>query len=157
MNNPEAIGVVETLFYTTALELTDLMCKTAPVELLGMEKDLGGRLVTVIVGGSVSSVSAAVEAARSHCAGRPGNPLKMALAIARPHPEILKFIRPARAPDEGGPAGKRQPGRPRPGEPPENRPPSGASKAGGPSAPTAPAQTKSRGKSNSIDQEADQQ
>jgi microcompartment protein CcmL/EutN len=137
MNNPEAIGVVETLFYTTALELTDLMCKTAPVELLGMEKDLGGRLVTVIVGGSVSSVSAAVEAARSHCAGRPGNPLKMALAIARPHPEILKFILP--------------------GEPPENQPPPGESGASGPSPTPEPAKKKSRGKRKSTDKEADWQ
>ena len=91
----EAIGVVETLFYTTAVELTDVMCKTAGVEVLCVEKELGGRLVTVIVGGSVSDVTAAVEAAREQCRDRPGNPLRMSVVIMRPHDEIMKFIEPA--------------------------------------------------------------
>ncbi len=96
----EAIGVVETLFYTTALELVDVMGKTANVKLLAMEKDLGGRLVTVIVGGSVSDVTLAIEAARRTTESKPGRPLKMSVVIPRPHEEILKFIVPAEASGE---------------------------------------------------------
>jgi len=91
----EAIGVVETLFYTTAVELVDVMCKTAGVEVLCVEKELGGRLVTVIIGGSVSDVTAAVEAAREQCRDKPGDPLRMSVVIPRPHEEIMKFIEPA--------------------------------------------------------------
>lgn len=105
----EAIGVVETLFYTTALELIDEMCKAAPVEVLCIEKELGGRLVTVIIGGSVSGVTAAIEAARNLCRDRPGQPLKMSVVIPRPHEEIMKFIEPAD--DTVQPPDVRQPSR----------------------------------------------
>lgn len=96
MESYEAIGVVEAQHFTTALEIVDEMCKTSHVQLLGTERYLGGRLVTVIVGGSISNVTAAVEAARAVCDKKPRNPLKMSLVIPKPHAEILKFIIPAR-------------------------------------------------------------
>lgn len=95
MKSYEAIGVVEALHFATALELVDEMCKTSHVQLVGAEKYLGGRLVTLIVGGSIGSVTAAVEAAREVCAKKPHNPLKMSLVIPKPHAEIMKFIIPA--------------------------------------------------------------
>jgi ethanolamine utilization protein EutM len=96
MESYEAIGVIEAQHFTTALEIVDEMCKTSHVQLLGTERYLGGRLVTVIVGGSISNVTAAVEAARAVCDKKPTNPLKMSLVIPKPHAEILKFIIPAR-------------------------------------------------------------
>lgn len=100
MENYEAIGVIEAQHFTTALEIVDEMCKTSHVQLLGTERYLGGRLVTVIVGGSISNVTAAVEAARAVCDNKPINPLKMSLIIPKPHAEIMKFIIPSRAEDE---------------------------------------------------------
>jgi len=97
MKSYEAIGVVEAQNFTTALELVDEMCKTSHVQFLGAEKYLGGRLVTVIVGGSIANVTAAVEAARAVCDKKPKNPLKMSLVIPKPHAEILKFIIPSQA------------------------------------------------------------
>ena len=91
MKQYEAIGVVEAKYYTTALQVVDAMCKASDVELIGSEKVLGGRLVTTIVGGSISNVKAAVEAAKLTCQGRE-ELLKMALVITRPHDEIMKFI-----------------------------------------------------------------
>lgn len=91
MKQYEAIGVVEAKYYTTALQLVDAMCKASSVEFLGSENMLGGRLVTTIVGGSIGSVEAAVEAAREVCSGRE-DLLKNAVVITRPHEEIMKFI-----------------------------------------------------------------
>ncbi|WP_199925527.1 BMC domain-containing protein [Paenibacillus bouchesdurhonensis] len=94
MKSYEAIGVVEAQHFTTALELVDEMCKTSHVQLLGAEKYLGGRLISVIVAGSIANVTAAIEAAREVCAKKPSNPLKMSLVIPKPHGEIMKFIIP---------------------------------------------------------------
>jgi microcompartment protein CcmL/EutN len=91
MKRYEAIGVVEAKYYTTALQVVDAMCKASEVEYLGSEKVLGGRLVTTIVGGSISSVKAAIEAARQVCEGRE-ELLKNAVVITRPHEEIMRFI-----------------------------------------------------------------
>ncbi len=91
MNNYEAIGIIEAKYYTTALQLVDVMCKTSEVKLIASEKLLGGRLVTSIIGGSISSVNAAVESAREACQDK-NELLKMAIVITRPHEEIMKFI-----------------------------------------------------------------
>lgn len=95
MNRYEAIGVIETQYFTIASEILDAVCKGANVEFLSSENYLGGRLVSLIIGGSVSDIKAAIEIARQVCEGKPGNPLKMALAIMNPHEEIMKFIVPA--------------------------------------------------------------
>ncbi|QGU94378.1 BMC domain-containing protein [Clostridium bovifaecis] len=87
----EAIGIVEAKHFTTALEILDAMCKASDVTFLSSEKKLGGRLVTTIVGGSISNVNAAIEAARLVCQGRE-ELIKGALVISRPHEEIMKFI-----------------------------------------------------------------
>lgn len=70
MKKYEAIGVVETQYFTYAMELLDKMCKTSNVEFLTSEKELGGRLVSVIVGGKVSDVTAAVQTAKEVCEKR---------------------------------------------------------------------------------------
>lgn len=93
MKEYEAIGVVEVKHFTTALKVVDAMCKAAEVKLLASEKTLGGRLVTIIVGGSISNVNASVEVAKLTCQGKE-ELLKMAITISRPHKEIMKFILP---------------------------------------------------------------
>ena len=69
----------------------DAMVKTADVKLIHVEKRLGGRLVTVVVEGSVSAVTAALEAGKA-AAAEVGN-VKLCEVIARPHPEIMKFLK----------------------------------------------------------------
>ena len=64
----QAYGFFEIPSVTAAVVAIDIMCKTAEVELVTWEKKLGGRLVTVIIRGDVSSV------------------------IPSPHEEILKLI-----------------------------------------------------------------
>ena len=68
----------------------DAMVKTAAVKLIHVEKRLGGRLVTVVVEGSVSDVTAAAEAGKA-AAAEVGN-VKLCEVIARPHPEVMKFL-----------------------------------------------------------------
>ena len=92
MTNYEALGVIETQYFTVAMELLDQMCKSSDVELLASENYLGGRLVTLIVGGSVSDVEVAVQAAKQAAENKENNPLKMALVISNPHSEIMKYI-----------------------------------------------------------------
>ena len=68
----------------------DAMVKAADVKLIHVEKRLGGRLVTVVVEGEVSAVSAALEAG-ALAAAEVGN-VKCKEVIARPHPDVMKFL-----------------------------------------------------------------
>lgn len=68
----------------------DAMVKAADVSLIHSEKRLGGRLVTLIVKGSVSSVKAAIEAGAK--AAEPLGKLHGQAVIANPHGEIMKFF-----------------------------------------------------------------
>ena len=86
----KAIALLEVQAMTAALEGLDAMVKAADVRLIHVEKRLGGRLVTVVVDGSVSAVTAAAEAGRE-AAARVGN-VKLCEVIARPHPEITKIL-----------------------------------------------------------------
>jgi microcompartment protein CcmL/EutN len=75
----------------TAIVGLDAMVKTADVKLIHVEKRLGGRLVTVVVEGSVSAVTAALEAG-VEAAKTVGN-VACAEVIARPHADIVRFIK----------------------------------------------------------------
>ncbi|MDQ0156866.1 BMC domain-containing protein [Robertmurraya andreesenii] len=92
MKKYEALGVVETQYFTIAMELLDQMCKSSDVEFLASENYLGGRLVTLIIGGSVSDVTVAVDVAKQVAETKANQPLKMALVINNPHAEIMKYI-----------------------------------------------------------------
>ncbi len=85
-----AFGIIEIEGLVAAIEGLDAMLKAAEVRLLHTEKRLGGRLVTLIVGGEVSAVSAAVEAGEASA-------LKLGRifgkeVIPSPHGELAKFI-----------------------------------------------------------------
>ena len=83
----KSYGLIEIPSTTAAIDALDIMCKTADVEFVTWEKKLGGRLVTVIVQGTVSAVTEAVEAAATHAIKKP-----VAKAIiASPHEEIVRI------------------------------------------------------------------
>lgn len=87
----EAIALLEVQAMVTAIVGLDAMVKAANVKLIHVEKRLGGRLVTVVVEGSVSAVTAAAEAG-AKAAAAVGN-VKLCEVIARPHPDIMKFLK----------------------------------------------------------------
>ncbi len=85
-----SLGLVEVSALGNAIAMLDEMLKAADVEFVAVERRLGGRLVTIVVRGTVSSVTASVEAGKSFAQGI--GCLKAAEVIARPHSEILKFL-----------------------------------------------------------------
>ena len=83
----KSYGLIEIPSTTAAIDALDIMCKTADVEFVTWEKKLGGRLVTIIVQGTVSAVTEAVEAASTLSIKEP-----VAKAIiANPHEEIVRI------------------------------------------------------------------
>ena len=87
----KAIALLEVQAMVTAIVGLDAMIKAADVKLIHVEKRLGGRLVTVVGEGSVSAVQAAADAGKA-AAAEVGN-VKLCEVIARPHPEVMKFLR----------------------------------------------------------------
>ena len=86
-----AIALLEVQAMVTAIVGLDAMVKAANVKLIHVEKRLGGRLVTVVVEGSVSAVTAALEAGVQ--AAKAVGKVKCAEVIARPHADIVRFIK----------------------------------------------------------------
>ncbi len=85
-----AIGLLEISGLVAAITGLDAMVKAADVSLIHSEKRLGGRLVTLIVKGNVSAVTAAVEAGAK--AAAPLGQVHGKAVIANPHGEIMKFF-----------------------------------------------------------------
>ena len=85
-----SLGLVEVSSLGNAIMMLDEMTKVADVEFVAVERKLGGRLVTIVVRGSVSAVTASVEAGKA--AAIRMNCLKAYRVIARPHHEIFKFL-----------------------------------------------------------------
>ena len=84
----KSYGIIEIPSVTAALDALDIMCKTADVEFVTWEKKLGGRLVTIVVQGSVSAVTEAVEAANKNGVKKP----VAKVVIANPHEEIVRIV-----------------------------------------------------------------
>ncbi len=85
-----AIGLLEISGLVASIAGLDAMLKAADVRLIHSEKRLGGRLVTLIIKGSVSAVKAAVEAGME--ASKPLGKMYGNAVIANPHGEIMKFF-----------------------------------------------------------------
>ncbi|MBQ4160490.1 MAG: BMC domain-containing protein [Clostridia bacterium] len=85
-----SFGILEVQGLVASIEGLDAMLKASEVRLIHTEKRLGGRLVTLIVTGSVSAVKAALESgiARASALGE----IFGTACIARPHNELLKFF-----------------------------------------------------------------
>lgn len=86
----KAIALLEVQALSAAVEGLDAMLKAANVRLIHVEKRLGGRLVTLVIDGSVSDVTAAAEAGNK-AAAKVGI-VCLCEVIPRPHPEITKFL-----------------------------------------------------------------
>ncbi len=85
-----SLGLVEVSALGNAIIMVDEMLKVADVEFVATERKLGGRLVTVVVKGSVSAVKASVDAGVENA--KANGCYKASQVIARPHPEIFKFL-----------------------------------------------------------------
>ncbi|MBO5008725.1 MAG: BMC domain-containing protein [Clostridia bacterium] len=86
----KSIGILEISGFTASVVGLDAMCKAADVRLLHKEERLGGRLVTLVVAGSVSAVKAAIE--HGSAAASPVGEVYGTECIASPHSELLKFF-----------------------------------------------------------------
>ena len=84
----KSLGLVEVPSVTAAIDVLDIMCKTADVHFVTWEKKLGGRLVTVVVQGEVSAVTEAVECAVAQAVITP----VASAVIANPHEQTMKVI-----------------------------------------------------------------
>ncbi|MBQ8432470.1 MAG: BMC domain-containing protein [Clostridia bacterium] len=83
----KSLGFVEVSGVVAAVDALDIMCKSADVSLVTWERKLGGRLVTLVVTGSVSAVTAAVDNACARCIKKPC----ASAVIANPHPETVRL------------------------------------------------------------------
>ncbi len=84
----KSIGLVEVSGVTAAIDCLDIMCKSADVEFVTWERKLGGRLVTIVVEGQVSAVTAAVENAMANAIKKPVSHA----VIASPHEEVQRLL-----------------------------------------------------------------
>ena len=88
MNSIRSLGFIEVSGVVAAVDALDIMCKSADVEFVAWERKLGGRMVTVIITGSVSDVTEAIE-----CAKRSGvAPIPASNVIANPHSETVRMV-----------------------------------------------------------------
>jgi len=84
----KALGFIEVSGVVAAVDALDVMCKSSGVEFVTWERKLGGRMVTVIVTGSVSDVTEAVE-----CAKRQAHaPVMASTVIPNPHEETRRMV-----------------------------------------------------------------
>jgi carbon dioxide concentrating mechanism protein CcmK len=67
---PEAVGVIETIGMPAALEAADALCKGAQVQFVRFDNVQAG-LISVIVRGPVSEVTAAIQSALYSLSRRP--------------------------------------------------------------------------------------
>ena len=81
-----ALGFIELPNLCDAICALDTMLKSAAITFVTWENKLGGRLVTIIVSGSVANVAAAIDAAKQKY------DIRAALVIPAPHPEVLKMV-----------------------------------------------------------------
>ncbi|MFG0264799.1 MAG: BMC domain-containing protein [Rhodopirellula sp. JB055] len=86
----EALGMIETKGFVSAVEATDAMMKAANVQFLGWDK-IGAGLATVFVTGDVAAVKAATDAGAA-AAGRVGEVVSVQV-IPRPHGDLEKIMK----------------------------------------------------------------
>ena len=86
----KAIALLEVQALTAAIAGLDAMLKAADVRLIHVEKRLGGRLVTIVIDGTVSAVTAAAEAGAQE-ADKVGS-VKLCEVIPSLHEELIPFL-----------------------------------------------------------------
>lgn len=85
----EALGMIETKGFTSAVEASDAMLKAANVQLIGKEY-IGAGFVTIFVRGDVGAVKAATDAGAA--AARRVGELISVHVIPRPHQEVERVL-----------------------------------------------------------------
>ncbi|RAL22693.1 BMC domain-containing protein [Thermoflavimicrobium daqui] len=91
--NQQALGLIETIGYTTAISAADAALKAANVTLVGMERIIGvGQAlgVTIHLSGDVAAVTAAVQAGKE--VGEQVGKVVSAHVIPRAHNEVSDKI-----------------------------------------------------------------
>lgn len=83
-----SLGFVEVSGVVAAIDALDIMLKSSDVKLVTWERKLGGRLVTVIIEGSVSDVTEAIENAKAKCI----SDVRASNVIANPHSETQRLV-----------------------------------------------------------------
>ncbi|MBO0462013.1 BMC domain-containing protein [Enterococcus sp. DIV1298c] len=83
----QAIGLIESTGLASAINLSDIMVKSANIELLSIEKTKGFGWMTVMVQGDVGAVKAAIDAAKSAAISM--DAYVSSLVIPRPGDNIL--------------------------------------------------------------------
>lgn len=86
----KAIGILEVAANVAAIEALDAMLKASDVRLVTTERTLGGRLVSMVIEGSISDVQEAIEHGKV-VAARLGK-VAAAITISNPHEEIQKLV-----------------------------------------------------------------
>lgn len=84
----KSLGLVEVSGVTAGIDCLDIMCKAANVEFVTWERKLGGRLVTIVIQGDVSAVTAAVDCAVANAIAEPA----AYAVIANPHEETMRMV-----------------------------------------------------------------
>ena len=84
----KSYGFVEITGVVAAIDALDIMLKSADVGLATWERKLGGRLVTLVIEGDVSAVTAAVDAAVNGAIKKP----VLHAVIASPHEETVHMV-----------------------------------------------------------------
>lgn len=85
-----AYGILEVVGHAAAITALDAMTKAADVKFVTLENKFGGRLATIVVEGSVSSVKAAIESGKI-AASRITKPVAD-YVISRPHEEVQRIL-----------------------------------------------------------------
>ena len=85
----EALGMIETRGFVSAVEAADAMVKAANVQLVGKEY-IGAGYVTIFVRGDVGAVKAATDAGAA--AARSVGELISVHVIPRPHNEVERVL-----------------------------------------------------------------
>ncbi|MBQ9783819.1 MAG: BMC domain-containing protein [Clostridia bacterium] len=84
----KSLGFIEVSGVVAAVDALDIMCKSAAVEFVTWERKLGGRMVTVVITGSVSDVTEAIACAKRGCEA----PIMASNVIANPHDETVRMV-----------------------------------------------------------------
>ncbi|SDO16768.1 BMC domain-containing protein [Alkalicoccus daliensis] len=88
----DAIGLIEVKYFTLASQLLDAMCKGSEVVFVSSENDLGGRLVTLVIGGTIENVQAALDIAVTISSQFDGHYLMNTVLISQPSDEIMNYL-----------------------------------------------------------------
>lgn len=88
----DAIGLVEIKYFTHASHLLDAMLKGANVRFVSSENALGGRLVTLVVGGGIEQIQAALAIAEEKGQALEAGCLVNTVMIAQPSEDIMNYL-----------------------------------------------------------------